>query len=185
MRTGAHGMMRVAFFAAAACIAVLGCRAEALAQAKGEGVKLSVAASGASLDPRSSAKATVKIENRARGEVLLKQNRHVFFSLDVYGKGLGACARGDCFVAYFRIAEDRAIKRGETYTLEVELADLYWRDAAAEIDTKFPKNMAEVIKPGDYYLHAALSVQRAGTRRSAPVFIEARSPRRIVKVGQP
>jgi hypothetical protein len=129
------------------------------------------------------AKVKIKVENKSGHTATKDALRGLAISLTRYRKDAERCRWGDCFRATYRLSSLKELKSGEAFEAEIDLADLYWNDEiSSQIDFNEPKNMAQVILAGSYYLSVSLYFPAANSTKREPRAMEIRSNEISVKV---
>ena len=85
------------------------------------------------------------------------------------------CTRDDCFGATYRLSSPLPLEEGQLIELDIDMNELYWADIILSVvDPSEPKNMAQVIGPGSYFLYVTVNLQANSTSKS-PQTVEASS----------
>ena len=124
-----------------------------------------------------------KIENKSVLPVSKDELSSLIVTLTKYGKAAEDCRRGDCFSSSYQLKNLNKLKNGESLELEINLANLYWKDIISSLyNFNEPKNMPEVIRPGSYYLSMSLSSPAANSTKQNPRVMEIKSNKILVRV---
>jgi len=107
--------------------------------------------------PGSPVAVKVRVANRSRAALGREELGRLTFRLEKVGRAAGACAPGECLLASFRAAGAGVVGPGASFEVELDLADLHWRDVASDGgDVPGLKSITWELRPGDYHLSAAL-----------------------------
>lgn len=99
----------------------------------------------------------MKIVNKSEQILDLEKLRGISFYFKRCSKIITCGVRGDLYLASAKL-ESRKLNKDEVYEFEINLADLYWKDAIlSTIDLNYPKNFTEVPRTNKYF-HAVIQV---------------------------
>jgi hypothetical protein len=133
-----------------------------VSQAKLDGFNLSIATDKPAFVRREPIPVRVTVTNETHRTVKTASIA-VIFQLTKRGKNFNDCRLSDCFSAATYWAKE--FKLGTHRTIEVNLTDLYWKDAIiSATDLRRPKNFYQTIAPGEYSLFLEFQFLRVASR---------------------
>jgi len=145
--------------APALCAALLALTAAAHAQQAGPArASVTLVTGQTAFRPGSPVAVKVRVENRTRAALKRAELGRLTFRLEKAGRAEGVCAPTECLLASFNVEDGGVVGPRAAFEVELDLADLHWRDAALDGgDVPGLKSMAWELRPGEYHLFVSLA----------------------------